>query len=115
MNKKIYAHLQPDDHLLEIGPGTGGFTQLLAPYVREITLIERAMQQLAKRNILPPKAILTKWEDAPELEADIVFGANAFYRIREMKAGLLKMHETARRQTCRQMKSSPQLRISSVC
>ncbi|GAA4851402.1 hypothetical protein GCM10023310_32660 [Paenibacillus vulneris] len=98
----IYEYLAPDDHLLEIGPGTGGFTQLLAPNVGEITLIEpsKAMyKELCSswptRIGSFPKAIISKWEEAPEHKADIVFGANAFYRIRDMKASLLKMHETA--------------------
>lgn len=100
----VYGMLSPEDHLLEIGPGTGGFTQLLAPYVHEITLIEpsQAMYKelcgswpVGDRPL--PEAIITKWEEAPELKADIVFGANAFYRIRDMKASLLRMNETARR------------------
>lgn len=100
----IYEYLTPDDHLLEIGPGTGGFTQLLAPYVGEITLIEPSKAMYKELcSSWPtgygtlPKAIISKWEEAPEVKADIVFGANAFYRIRDMKASLLKMHETARR------------------
>ncbi|MFE5317674.1 class I SAM-dependent methyltransferase [Paenibacillus sp. NPDC056579] len=101
---KVFQHLQPDDHLLEIGPGTGGFTRLLGPHVREVTLIEpsAAMYEVLcsswDQGDKPlPKALIAKWEEAPEVTADIVFGANAFYRIRDMKSSLLKMHQTARR------------------
>ncbi|WP_282942586.1 methyltransferase domain-containing protein [Paenibacillus sp. RC67] len=101
---QIYVHLKPDDRLLEIGPGTGGFTQLLAPHAAEITLIEPSAAMYkelcgnwANAGTPLPTAIITKWEEAPKLEADIVFGANAFYRIRDMKSSLMKMHETARR------------------
>ncbi|WP_028551612.1 class I SAM-dependent methyltransferase [Paenibacillus sp. UNC451MF] len=101
---RIYEHLNPNDHLLEIGPGTGGFTQLLAPHVGEIALIEpsAAMYKELCANWINvrtslPTAILTKWEESPKVEADIVFGANAFYRIKDMKSSLMKMHETARR------------------
>ncbi|MCS7460060.1 hypothetical protein N0M98_07895 [Paenibacillus doosanensis] len=100
----VYSLISPSDHLLEIGPGTGGFTQLLAPYVDEITLIEPSQAMYTElcgswpsEDGPIPKAIITKWEDAPELKTDIVFGANAFYRIRDMKASLLKINETARR------------------
>ncbi len=34
------AHLKDDDHVLEIGPGTGNLTKLLLPQVRSLTAVE---------------------------------------------------------------------------
>ncbi|MEK8132827.1 methyltransferase domain-containing protein [Paenibacillus filicis] len=102
--KQVYAYLKADDRLLEIGPGTGGFTQLLAPHVGELALVEPSTSMFevlchnwAKLVAPLPQLLAVKWEEAPEVEADVVFSANAFYRIRDMKDSLLKMHQTARR------------------
>lgn len=103
--QEIYPHLRGEDHLIEIGSGTGGFTQLLAPYVQAVTVIEpsAAMMRVFRSKWAEtpsrslPIMIQAKWENVPEAEADVLFSANAFYRIRDMKEALAKMHRTAKR------------------
>ena len=103
--EEVYQIVRETNTLLEIGAGTGGFTTLLAPKVKEITVVEpsQAMVHELQKNWQKqleqplPIVVRSKWEDAPELEVDIVFGVNAFYRIRDMKACLQKMHRSARR------------------
>lgn len=105
MMEEVYKLTNKTDTLLEIGPGTGGFTTLLAPKVKEMIVVEpsQAMYHELQKNWqnqleLPlPTAIHSKWEEAPELKVDIVFGVNAFYRMRDMKACLQKMHRMTRR------------------
>lgn len=100
----VYAFLKPSDLLLEVGPGTGGFTRLLAPKVRQITVVEPSAAMYAElcRNwkelgFPAPAAVPAKWEEAPELRADILFSANAVYRIKDMKESLLRMNAAASR------------------
>jgi SAM-dependent methyltransferase len=104
MIRMVYEDLKLDDHLLEVGPGTGGFTQLLAPYVQAITLVEPSAVMYRKfcrswtdTDYPLPEVVAAKWEEASFLKADIVFSANAVYRIRDMKEYLIKMNQTARR------------------
>ncbi|WP_289136751.1 class I SAM-dependent methyltransferase [uncultured Brevibacillus sp.] len=100
----VYSQLAPDDHILEVGPGTGGFTQLLAPYVGKITLVEPSASMYRefhtswqKTGYLLPEVLAEKWEEVEGIHADVLFSANAVYRIRDMRAALLKMNQTAKR------------------
>ncbi|WP_010275553.1 class I SAM-dependent methyltransferase [Paenibacillus senegalensis] len=100
----VCASLQRDDHLLEIGSGTGGFTRLLAPHVGALTVVEpsASMAEVFRKNwertgFRSPVVIQEKWENTPEIQADVLFGANAFYRIRDMKKALLQMNAAAKR------------------
>ncbi|WP_375573183.1 class I SAM-dependent methyltransferase [Ahrensia marina] len=87
--------------MVEIGPGSGAFTRRLAPELSEITVIEpsAAMRAEFQRLWHRPSAVKTigcKWEEAPVLKADFVFGANAFYRIKDITTALMKMNDVAR-------------------
>lgn len=100
----VYSHLAPDDHLLEVGPGTGGFTQLLAPKVGKITLVEPSASMYKafyaswqKTGYMLPAVLAEKWEDVEGIHADVLFCANAVYRIRDMRAALLKMNQITKR------------------
>ncbi|ANY70006.1 hypothetical protein BBD42_28520 [Paenibacillus sp. BIHB 4019] len=102
----VIASLRSGDELLEVGPGTGGFTQLLAPYVGKLTVVEpsAAMYEILARSWeqsglaqAVPEAIHAKWEESSGLACDVLFSANAFYRIRDMKESLAQMNLTARR------------------
>ncbi len=97
----ILRFVQQQDTFLEIGPGTGGFTKLLAPHVNGCTIVEpsKAMLEQFRKNWDGdfPRVIQKKWEEAEACEADIIFGANAFYRMKDMRTALLKMNECARR------------------
>ncbi|MGG4497381.1 class I SAM-dependent methyltransferase [Brevibacillus reuszeri] len=104
MMDAVFPHLRPEDNLLEVGPGTGGFTQLFAPHIGRITLVEPSASMFAefrsnwqKTGYELPEVVHEKWEEVEEAKADVLFSANAFYRIRDMKEALLKMHETAKR------------------
>ena len=97
--------LEPGDRVLEIGAGSGSFTRRIADHVGEISAVEPStamrMEFLrrweAARPGTSPRLWPSSWEDAPELEADVVFGGNAFYRMDDIAASLLKMHRCAAR------------------
>lgn len=88
--------------MVEIGAGPGAFTRRLAPKLSAITVVEPSAAMRAEFGRLwdGPDIVETigaKWEDAPEIEADLVFGANAFYRIGDIAAALRKMDRIAPR------------------
>ncbi|MFE4200366.1 class I SAM-dependent methyltransferase [Aneurinibacillus aneurinilyticus] len=100
--EQITYHLHSTDHLLEIGAGTGGFTRLLAPYVQRITVIEpsEAMRIQLQNNWQEEHSasldvLACKWEEAGNISCDVIFAANAFYRMRDMKECIIRMNETA--------------------
>lgn len=89
-------------HLLEIGAGPGAFTRRLARGLSRITVVEPSAAMRAEFLKLwhgpeTVEVVPLKWEDAPEMRADIVFGANAFYRIPDIVPAILKMNAAARR------------------
>lgn len=98
----IVPLLAKGDTLLEVGPGTGAFTRRLAPYVGRIAAVEPSS---AMRSVLldgwnsstPLEVVTRKWEDCPDLRADVLFSANAVYRVRDMVACLRRMQQAARR------------------
>ena len=97
--------LQPCDRVLEIGSGSGSFTRRIATHVGEISAVEPSMAMRMEflrrweeaRSGTPPRLWPCSWEEAPELEADVVFGCNAFYRMEDIATALLKMHRCAAR------------------
>ena len=100
----LRALLRSSDRLLEIGPGTGAFTRRIAGYVGEVAGVEPSMAMRAEllrrweaRFGTPPRLWPCRWEEAPELEADVVFGCNAFYRMEDIATVLLKMQRCAAR------------------
>lgn len=98
------AMLRPTDRLLEIGPGSGAFTRRLAANVGSITGVEpsAAMRETFTRQWRSetssvPELIASKWEDCLAPQADIVFAANALYRVRDIGPALRKMMSHAQR------------------
>lgn len=97
--------LQPGDRVLEIGSGSGAFTRRIANHVGEISAVEPSVAMRIEflrrweeaRSGATPRLWPCSWEDAPELEADVVFGCNAFYRMEDVASALLKMHRSATR------------------
>lgn len=96
--------LRPADHLLEIGPGSGAFTRRLAGHVAHVTGVEpsAAMRETLIRQWPAesgplPTLIADKWEVAAAPVADVVFAANALYRIADIGAALAKMMALALR------------------
>ncbi len=97
----VQASLGAKWHMVEIGAGSGAFTRRLAPMLSRITIVEPSAAMRAEFQRLWDGAVAvdtmgSKWEDAPSMDADFVFGANAFYRIRNIAAALLKMNDIAR-------------------
>lgn len=102
--RDVISLLQADDVLLEIGPGSGAFTRYLAPHVKGVVGVEpsAAMRDIFckfwPRSTLPvPELIPGKWEDCPERRADVVFVANALYRVSAIELALKKMTKSASR------------------
>lgn len=98
----VRALIAPGQHLLEIGAGPGAFTRRLAHRLSLITVIEpSAAMRTEFRKLWDGPGIVEvvplKWEDTPSVQADIVFGANAFYRIPDIVPAILKMNASARR------------------
>ena len=100
----LLALLRPDDRLLEIGPGSGAFTRRIAGHVAEIAGVEPSTAMRAEllrrwepRFGSPPRLWPCRWEEAPELESDVVLGCNAFYRMEDIAASLSKMQRCAAR------------------
>src|SRR5690606_34271288 len=57
----------------------------------------RRWQEAGPAGIAEPDLIAATWETATPPPAEVLFSANAVYRVRDMKAALLKMHRAARR------------------
>ena len=98
----LLALLQPSDRVLEIGPGSGAFTRRIAGHVGEIAGVEPSMAMRTEllrrwepRFGTPPQLWPYRWEDAPELASDVVFGCNAFYRMEDIATSLSKMQRCA--------------------
>ena len=93
------------DRVLEIGSGSGSFTRRIANHVGEIFAVEPSLAMRTEflrrweeaRSSEAPRLWPCSWEDAPELEADVVFGCNAFYRMEDIATSLSKMHRFAAR------------------
>lgn len=97
----LCALVRESDHLLEIGAGPGAFTRRLASGLSRITVVEPSAAMRVEFARLWDGADIVetwpvKWEEAPDLLADVVFGANAFYRINDIAAALRKMDRLAR-------------------
>lgn len=61
------AEIQPEDHVLEIGPGLGSLTRYLARSAKEVVAVE------LDPNLLPPlKAILTPYPNVRVIQGDIL-------------------------------------------
>lgn len=98
------ALLHRSDLILEIGPGSGAFSRRLADCVANIIGVEPSSSMRAEfmrrwpDDMRPtPQLIASKWEDSDPPAADVVFSANALYRVADIAGALLKMTRCARR------------------
>jgi len=93
--------------ILDVGAGTGRFTLALAPYVKDITVVEpnAAMlnylrQDASEQELTNISYIQTTWQDAPDdLQADVVICSHVLYPIRDIVPFLTKL-QAATRDTC---------------
>ncbi|MEM8802481.1 MAG: class I SAM-dependent methyltransferase [Pseudomonadota bacterium] len=100
MIEDLRALIGKNRHLLEIGAGTGAFTRQLKSGLSRLAIVEpsAAMRAEFQRHWDGPdilEVLPCKWEEAPEVRVDMVFGANAFYRINDIAAALSKMNKLA--------------------
>lgn len=89
--------------VLEIGPGSGNFTLLMAQYAKKIIGVDFSsamLEQLAIRaeavHIKNIEMINAKWENyIPANKVDYIVSINSLYRIKDMQTALMKMYEYA--------------------
>nr|WP_321981899.1 hypothetical protein [uncultured Cohaesibacter sp.] len=96
--------LEPRDEVLEIGPGSGAFTKRLYPHVASWRGVEpSASMRREFARLWPselgrmPDLVPSRWEECKVTAADVVFTANAVYRVRDMRTCLTRLNNTARR------------------
>jgi len=113
--QEIKKSIQPEDSVLEIGPGWGNYTFPLADHVRKLTCIDSSESILSYlENCMEDKQhvsyIHAKWESLAkdEVEAhDIVIGVNCFYRMYEIKSALYHMNRLAKKRAIIGMTTGP--------
>lgn len=112
-NKK--KNIQPEDSVLEIGPGWGNYTFPLAENVRQLTCVDSSDSILSYlQNCMQDQQhvsyIHAKWESLAENEVaahDIVIGVNCFYRMYEIKSALYQMNRLAKKRAIIGMTTGP--------
>ena len=92
----LLDRLEPDARVLEIGPGTGGFTLRLAPAVREIVAVEPASamrdlltRRLSAANITNVHVVPRRIEgalDALDGHFDLAFASYSLYDVEAIDA-----------------------------
>jgi len=101
----ILSFIEEGSSVIEIGPGTGNFTVLMAKkagYIIGIDFSEAMLAELEKRleaeGIENVGAVCGKWEDA-ELTApsDYIVSVNSLYRVREIRKAVGKMKKFAKK------------------
>ncbi|MGG2106252.1 class I SAM-dependent methyltransferase [Lysinibacillus pakistanensis] len=113
--QEIKKTIQPEDSVLEIGPGWGNYTFPLAENVRQLTCVDSSDSILSYlQNCMQEHQhvsyIHAKWESLAENEVaahDIVIGANCFYRMYEIKSALYQMNRLAKKRAIIGMTTGP--------
>lgn len=97
----LSKRIEKDSTILEIGPGSGNFTLLMAKYAKKVigvdfsnAMLEQLSCRTQEKCIDNIELINAKWEDyAPLEKVDYIVSVNSLYRIRDMKSALKKMYE----------------------
>lgn len=97
--------IEPGSTVLEIGPGSGNFTVLIAEYAGKILGVDMApamlyeLEQRAKENNYQNIELVNdKWEDyIPQEKYDYVISVNSLYRIPDMENALMKMYNYSKK------------------
>lgn len=113
--QEIKKSIQPEDSVLEIGPGWGNYTFPLAEHVRKLTCVDSSESILSYlENCMEDKQhvsyIHAKLESLAEDEVeahDIVIGVNCFYRMYEIKSALYHMNRLAKKRAIIGMTTGP--------
>ncbi|AVK84625.1 methyltransferase [Lysinibacillus sp. B2A1] len=113
--QEIKKSIQPEDSVLEIGPGWGNYTFPFADYVQRVTCVDSSASilrylQICMQDKQHVSYIHAKWESLAddEVEAhDIVIGVNCFYRMYEIKSALHHMNRLAKKRAIIGMTTGP--------
>lgn len=113
---ELLRFIEPDDHVLEIGPGWGNYTFAVAKKASALTCVDSSRsvidylhEETKRRNLLQTRFIHAKWEAyEPNDRYDIVFGVNCYYRMQEIDRALLHMNNAAKRWAIIGLTSGPE-------
>jgi ubiquinone/menaquinone biosynthesis C-methylase UbiE len=103
---RLLRHLDPTARVLEIGPGSGGFTLPLAPAVREIVAVEPSSRvrdvlsgNLAEAGITNVRLVPRRIEEALEEvdgSFDLALASHSLYNVAPIEAVLRRLVRLAR-------------------
>ncbi|MBG9454949.1 methyltransferase [Lysinibacillus sphaericus] len=113
--QEIKKSIQPEQSVLEIGPGWGNYTFPLADHVRKLTCVDSSASILTYlENCMEDRQRVSylhaKWENLAEDEVeahDIVIGVNCFYRMYDIKSALYHMNRLAKKRAIIGMTTGP--------
>lgn len=113
--KSILRKVKPDS-ILEIGPGWGNYTFDLAGICSRLTCVDISRDVLdyilriaGQKKITNIQTVHSKWEDYDAGEkADVVFGYNCFYRMKDLRECLRKINHMAGKLCVIGMTSGPE-------
>jgi SAM-dependent methyltransferase len=100
----IASLIDPGESVLEIGPGTGGFTipvaaragRMLVVDLSEamLSVLQDELQRLGTGNVT---VVLAEWPNVEVAKHDVVLAINSLYRIFDVRACIERMTASARR------------------
>ncbi len=113
--QEIKKSIQPEQSVLEIGPGWGNYTFPLADHVQKLTCVDSSASILTYlENCMEDRQRVSylhaKWENLAEDEVeahDIVIGVNCFYRMYDIKSALYHMNRLAKKRAIIGMTTGP--------
>jgi 2-polyprenyl-3-methyl-5-hydroxy-6-metoxy-1,4-benzoquinol methylase len=103
--ERVHQLVPASATVLDVGAGTGAFTLPLAKHAVRVTALDYspAMLRVLRRKLQAAAApdnvqvVLARWEDARIEAHDVVFAANALYRVADSRLALTKIVAAARR------------------
>lgn len=114
--KEIANILGPEkyDSILELGPGWGNYTFDLARHCRRMRCVDISPDVLnyitgiGTEKGFAIETEVSKWEDYTGEPADVVFGYNCFYRMKDIEGCLAKFHQIGSKLHIMGMTSGPE-------
>lgn len=113
---ELLRFIEPEDSVLEIGPGWGNYTFAAAEKASALTCVDSSRSVLnylqeatRQKGLHRTQFIHAKWEEVALNKAfDVVFGINCYYRMREIDQALLNMNRAAKRLAIVGLTSGPE-------